>query len=81
MVAVRHHFPGLERFWCSGVGLRLQNIDADICQRVQRRLRRSIIPVLSVHDSFIVPVSFDSVLQDAMEEEMQRACASLLPAL
>jgi hypothetical protein len=28
-----------------------------------------------VHDSFIVPASFDSVLHDVMEEEMLLACA------
>lgn len=75
MHAVREQFPGLEQFWCSGVGLRLQNVDAEICRRVQRRLRRSGIPVLSVHDSFIVPASFESVLADVMEEEMLRECA------
>jgi hypothetical protein len=74
MDAVRHWFRGLEQFWCSGVGLRLQNTDADICTRVQRLLRREDIPVLSVHDSFIVPATAKSVLQDVMEEGMVRAC-------
>jgi hypothetical protein len=73
--AVRKHFCGLERYWCSGIGLRLQSIDAEICRCVQRRLRYLGIPVLSVHDSFIVPVSFDSGLADVMEEEMCRACS------
>ena len=71
--AVRYRFPGLEQFWCSRVGLRLQNVDAEICRRVQRRLRHENIPVLSVHDSFIVPASFNSVLNDVMEEEMDQA--------
>lgn len=77
MEDVKSCFPGFERFWCSGVGLRLQNIDADICARVQRRLRRQDIPALSIHDSFIVPVPTRAVLQAGMDEEMARACRRL----
>jgi hypothetical protein len=78
IAAVRKHFRDLEKYWCSGIGLRLQGIDAEICLRVQRHLRRLGIPVLSVHDSFIVPASFDNRLADVMEEEMRRACAHRL---
>ena len=77
MEAVRSSFPGLERFWCSRAGLCLQNIDADICARVQRRLRRRDIPALSIHDSFIVPVRGSDVLQAVRHEEMARACRRL----
>jgi hypothetical protein len=48
-------FPALEPFWNSGYGLTLQYLDADICMRVQRRLRDNNTPCLSIHDSFIVP--------------------------
>ena len=61
MVAVQKSYPGLERFWCSGMGLRLQT-------------KRSDIPVLSVHDSFIVPRGAESLLKQIMEEAMERAC-------
>ncbi len=77
MEDVKSCFPGLERFWCSGAGLRLQNIDADICARVQSRLRRQDIPALSIHDSFIVPVPARAVLQAVMDEEMAQACRRL----
>ncbi|MGE0054499.1 MAG: hypothetical protein AB7S74_09845 [Hyphomicrobium sp.] len=77
MMAVRDHFTGLARFWCSGIGLRLQNFDAEICRCVQRHLRRRNIPVLSVHDSFIVPSSHGGVLADVMEQEMRSQCQKL----
>lgn len=48
-------YPRLRPFWNSGIGLCLQNIDAQICTGVQRRLRAAGIPCLSVHDSFVVP--------------------------
>ena len=77
MDAIAGQWPQLAHFWSSGIGLRLQNIDAEICARVQRALRRAGIPVLSIHDSFIVRSRNQSVLADAMEEEMVRACAVL----
>ncbi|MGE3993451.1 hypothetical protein [Pseudorhodoplanes sp.] len=75
MNALRGKYPALGPFWCSGSGLSLQYQDAQICSEVMRRLRRENIPVLSVHDSFIVPSSHDGKLADIMEEEMQNACA------
>ena len=77
MDAIAGQWPQLAHFWSSGIGLRFQNIDAEICARVQRALRRAGIPVLSIHDSFIVRSRNQSVLADAMEEEMVRACAYL----
>lgn len=77
METVGSCFPGLERFWCSGAGLRLQNIDAEICARVQRCLRRQVIPALSIHDSFIVPARVEDVLKAVMDEEIARACSRL----
>ena len=71
--AVRLHFPGLVRFWCTGIGLCLQRQDADICARVQRRLRHDNVPVLGVHDGFIVPKPAGGLLEQIMDEEMERA--------
>ena len=77
MKKLRSHWPGLERYWSSGVGLKLQNCDAEICARVQRHLRRAGIPALSIHDSFIVPRGAGPALEEVMAEEMARVCAKL----
>ena len=53
-LAVQEAYPALRNFWNSGFGLVLQNLDATICMNVQRRLRRAVMPCLSIHDSFIV---------------------------
>jgi hypothetical protein len=74
MAAIIAHFPGFEAFWNTGIGLRLQNRDATICARVQRRLRTAGIPCLSVHDSFIVPASARSELNTVMDQEMDKMC-------
>jgi hypothetical protein len=49
---VQRRFPALEPLWCSGIGLRLQRIDSDVCARVQLEMRSAGLPVLSIHDSF-----------------------------
>jgi hypothetical protein len=72
--AVRSRFPGLERVWCTGIGLRLQCVDAEICARVQRRLRRGGVPVLSIHDSFVVATPSAALLNEVMHDELERAC-------
>jgi hypothetical protein len=36
---IKARFPTFARFWTTGYGLKLQNIDASICMKVQRRLR------------------------------------------
>lgn len=78
--AVSSGYPALERYWNTGYGLRLQNIDATICMRVQQHLRRRNIPCLSIHDSFIVPTSAQSCTIEVMDQELQRACRKLRKA-
>jgi hypothetical protein len=77
MAAVAEHFPRFERFWNTGIGLRLQNLDAKICARVQRTLRQANVPVLSVHDSFIVRESEKDLLEQTMNHEMGEMCSKL----
>lgn len=65
---VRATFSGFERFWSTGVGLRLQNIDSNICARVLGRLRDAGVPALSIHDSFVVIEDRRQMLLEVMEE-------------
>lgn len=69
--------PETAEFFGTGVGLRLQRIDSDICMSVLRQLRRKGIPALSVHDSFLVPRQHEAVLADIMDEEFALACRRL----
>jgi hypothetical protein len=78
---VRKAFPPLDPFWTSGYGLTLQNIEANICMRLQRRLREKNIPCLSIHDSFIVPRTAHDHTVAVMEEEFDRACRRLRSAI
>lgn len=75
--AVPAAYPQLAPYWGTGIGLRLQRIDADICARVQAELRALGIPVLSIHDSFVVPFVHRSILKRVMDAAMQDACVEL----
>ena len=74
---IQKRFPALDPFWNTGYGLTLQRIDADICARLQRKLREHGVPALSVHDSFVVPQSAREFTIGAMHEEFDRACHRL----
>jgi hypothetical protein len=75
--AVRARFPEFAPYWSTGVGLRLQRVDSDICAAVQRRLRGSGIACLSLHDSFIAPARHRAELDAVMTPEFDRACDRL----
>lgn len=75
--AVKAKWPALARYWGTGVGLILQNVDASICSKVNAEMQRRGIPLLSIHDGFIVPAAFDDVLRTVVEAEMQAACCSI----
>jgi hypothetical protein len=46
--------PHLEGLVCADQGIRLMNVDARIAERVHRHFTVRGVPVLSVHDSFII---------------------------
>ena len=78
IAAMRTRWPGFAASWFTGIGRRLQNIDSDICARVQRRLRHAGIPCLSVHDSFIVPASHSEQLRSTMDNEFSKEQSKLV---
>ena len=78
IATIQNSFPDLAASWFTVIGRRLQNIDSDICARVQRHLRRQGIPCLSVHDSFIVPASRELLLRQVMDREFAAKSQKLL---
>lgn len=54
-------YPKLEPFLCTGKGLELMYIDSSIAEYVIDHFTQLNVPILCIHDSFIVP--FDQVLE------------------
>ncbi|CAN7164529.1 hypothetical protein LJR219_000200 [Phenylobacterium sp. LjRoot219] len=50
----------------AGVGLRLQTLDADLCRAILLHGVREGVPILPVHDSFIVRRDDEQILRDLM---------------
>jgi hypothetical protein len=75
--AVENCFPFLDGYWCRGFGLRLLNIDAEICALNMRVLKGRGIPCHSVHDSFIVPIQHRDTLAGIMEESFREVTGQL----
>ena len=53
---IKEHHPNISHMICSGAGLRLMNIDSRICDYVIADFVKTDTPILTVHDSFIVPI-------------------------
>lgn len=68
------HAP-IARYFCTGVGAKLQAVDAKIAVRVIELCNSAKIPVLPVHDSFICKISdklrVDTIMQTALIGEFK----------
>ncbi len=62
---VGYHSP-VSEFFFTGIGLKLQNIDAQIAEQVMLELTGKSIPVLPIHDSFICAEPCNKVLEESM---------------
>lgn len=70
MRQVKELNPQISQFLGADQGVRLQKIDGDLAVRVVRACMGDGIPVLPVHDSFIVPARFESRTREHMEREL-----------
>jgi hypothetical protein len=71
---MRKRHPNVARYFHSGIGLRLQNIDSEMCRFVLAEMSvKKRITVLPVHDSFIVPETAKDELVVTMKAAFERA--------
>lgn len=62
-----YHAP-IWNFFCSGIGIILQNLDSRICEAVLKHFVSLNVPCLPVHDSFLVPASYEDTLIAVMKQ-------------
>ena len=64
--------PDVADMICTGAGLMLMNIDSKIAEYIIRDFVKTDTPILTVHDSFIVPIGeedrLDNLMKDAFNE-------------
>ena len=69
---IKQGHPDIAHLICSGAGLKLMNIDSRICEYVIADFVRTDKPILTVHDSFIVPFEEEDRLLQLMKEAFKR---------
>jgi CRISPR/Cas system endoribonuclease Cas6 (RAMP superfamily) len=70
-----HHAP-IAKYFFTGEGNKLMYKDSILAERVMLRMLESGSTILPVHDSFIVRNSYETELEEIMQEEYERAFAS-----
>lgn len=62
----KEHHPNIAHYLFTGVGIKLQNIDSKISEFIIKRMTNKSIPVLNIHDSFIVEKKHHQELRRVM---------------
>ena len=71
LIAIKDRHPKISHLICSGAGLRLMSLDAQMCEYVIERFVEQDIPILTVHDSFVVPFDEGERLHRLMKEAFE----------
>ena len=69
--------PHIEEDILSGIGLNLMNIDGKIAEHILKRFVGSDVPILAIHDSFIVPVRQDGFLRTCMKDAIDAVLSDI----
>lgn len=64
---IRGRHPDIDTYFHSGIGLRLQGIDSEICRQVLMEMLRKDIVTLPIHDSFVVAKEHEDMLSKVMD--------------
>ena len=67
--------------FCNGKGIGLLNLDSQITEYVIEKFVSSDIPILCIHDSFIVSVKQDNFLRKTMVEAIQKIINNANPKI
>jgi len=65
--------------FCTGKGLQLMNLDGKITEYIIDKFTQNNIPVLCIHDSFVVPRSKDDFLRRTMNEAINNVTSHSFP--
>jgi hypothetical protein len=72
LLAIEQHHSAIAKYFYAGYGIRLQNKDSIIALEILNKFANFNIPILPVHDSFIVGQDQADDLRKVMEETYER---------
>lgn len=79
IAATKQRHKPIAEFFHSGVGIKLQEIDAAIAEAVWWTMFQRDILVLPIHDSFVVEVGHANMLESVMLEAAERLSGHMIP--
>lgn len=71
------HSP-IKEYFRSGYGLKLMKMDSDIAEKVMLSFAKRDIPVLPVHDSFLMHHGYEKELQEAMAKAFEEVVGATI---
>ena len=78
---IKEHHPDISHLICSDVGSRLMNIYSCVCDYVIADFVETDTPILTVHDSFIVPTGheerLDRLIKEAFRQFATKGCITV----
>ena len=69
--------PDLKRYFYSGIGIKLQYIDSRMTAKLMGKLRSELIPMIPVHDSYIVRRNDLHTLELLMDQSIKEVLGEL----
>ena len=75
-----HHQP-ITKYICSGIGIYLQNMDSLLSNYVIKKMTNNKIPILNIHDSFIIEKKYENILRDTMNKSLRHFKIKSLPRI
>ena len=76
---IKSYHPNLKELFGTGIGLEFQRFDSDIAEATMLHFARQNIPLLPVHDSFIVYAKLKDELHDVMEQKFREKIEAPIP--
>lgn len=69
---IRNQHKPIDHKLCSGAGLELMNLDSRITEYIVMKFTQSGIPILTIHDSYIVQYRYEDDLRILMQEAINK---------
>lgn len=77
----KQHHPSIAKYLFSGAGIKLQNIDSQIAEYIIMKMTNKKIPVLNIHDSFVVERKYQHELKKVMTATFKYFKLKSLPTI
>ena len=77
----KEHHPDIAHYLFTGVGITLQNTDSKISEYIIKKMTNKLIPVLNIHDSFIVEKKYHKELRQVMTKAFKYFKLKSIPTI